>query len=286
MQKKFECWTCGKVFIADDSNEVSCPHCNSDNVEYASFHLPYWTKWGIAIVSIVIGIILALPLVNNHTQAPTPSPDHIIGDNPMPDIGDTIPGIKNPSTIRVVTDIVPDADGKYSFEAVVDNPPTCKYYFTLTNIETDNIVHKSDDGKFSGVPYSTFEGGSYNIQIVDKSKDTLLCVPQSISGFVKMEKIEKKMTPNELQSLILKRDESLLGVGENKYLSPVCKLHFEGLPTDEPNIPTDLAAVLAKMDYGSWKSVEVKNLEYDDTKHINSITFKVVVNNNDYDGWE
>lgn len=284
MERKFECWHCHKTFVNDDRQWVECPYCHSDNVEYASWHLPKKSIYIIAAFIVVTSLVLIIvPFIGTSDS----QKDQIItlASNDSAKIQQVVidttfineTGLSIPPSIKW-GDIVPNDEGLYSFQALVEYAPSIPYVYTITDIVTNKEVARSADGAFENVPYSNDSEWRYNIQIVDANVDTLLCTPQVISGFVKIEKVSRKMTPDELQALINKRDESLIGVGENKYLSPVCKLHFKGLPSSVQSVPENIADVLEKLDMEVWEKVQVVDLEYDDTQHINSITFKVKVN--------
>ncbi len=83
------------------------------------------------------------------------------------------------------------------------------------------------------------------------------------------------MTVAELQARIEKRDETLMGVGENDYLNPGYKLKFVGLPSDAVNVPSTLGEVFDKLDNEIWSSVKVNSLDYDDMNRISMIKLSI-----------
>lgn len=278
MKKDFECWACKHRFEADDNLDVVCPKCGSDNVDYTTWHFPKWLwKVGSLLFFLWIVIHLGIWVWKLIPERGTPaSYESKIEQNIASDdsIAEEL-GFDIPPILRIVTQPTPNDDGIYSFEATVDHAPACKYYFTLMDKLKKEEVARSSDGKFSEVPGTKFEGGSYDLLLRAERGDSVLAT-LDLPGFIVIEKVDKKMTPAELQKLVNARDESLVGIGENKYLAPVCELHFEGLSKKAINIPTDMAAVLLKLENKSWKSVTITKLDYDNTKHINSITMKVV----------
>lgn len=278
MKKKFECWACGHRFEADDSLDVVCPKCGSDNVDYAIWHSPRWLrKIYVALTVLLIGFHLVkwvwklIPERQAPVSATTEMVQNIARDDSMAEEL----GFEVPPMLRIVTPPTPDDEGTYTFEATVDHAPACKLYYVLVDKLKEQEVSRSEDGKFSEVPGTKFEGGSYDLLLKAEQGDSVLAT-LDLPGFIVIEKIDKKMTPADLQKLINAKDESLVGIGENKYLAPICELHFEGLSKGAINTPTDMAAVLLKLETKVWKSVKVIKLEYDNTKHINSITMKVV----------
>lgn len=278
MIRKFECWNCKTVFQADDQQYVECPHCHSDNVEPATFHLPHWTWKAVAGI---VGVALALTLYTQVEWGSTPEqqvePDsfdsHEEGDTTIVqyDYNELIP-----LSVEVSE---PVFDGKtYLVEVKAKNVPSGRkfYYVRLNHFgEEKKVLQRSDDGKFSDIPFCDEDGHSYDFAIMDGKADTLLCVPIEKTGFIRQVAVKEKMTVAELQDLINKCDDSLLGAGENDALAPDCKLNFEGLPADAVNIPTILAQVMEKIENEVWAGVTVVNVDYDDMNRIKSITMKV-----------
>ncbi|MBO4673399.1 MAG: zinc ribbon domain-containing protein [Bacteroidaceae bacterium] len=287
MIRKFECKNCKKRFEADDANEVVCPHCQSDNVEYATFHIPskVWKTSGIIVL--MIGVVYGLSLVswenlfaNGGKETATP-PD-----------SDTIRIVLNQQyTNETGEEIPPEIEiGSrtfegvgYSFAATVKNlKVTDFYYAVLDPYNEQNVIVRSDDGRFKDVPYSKADGSIYTIAVFDAKTDTILCKMEQVTGFIKQKSVSKKMSVSELQAKIDKRDPSLMGVGENDYLSPNYTLTFVGLPKDAPNKPENLYDVFEKLDMETWTSVKVSSLEYDDMNRISGITLKVQESNDNF----
>ena len=166
-------------------------------------------------------------------------------------------------------------DNGYSFEVSIENPPAVKCYVAVLDAyNVKKIITKSNNGKFKDVPFSEADGGCYNIALFDASADTLICSIEK-PGFIRQKAVSKRMTVAELQSRIDKRDESLMGVGENDYLNPEYKLKFIGLPGDAVNVPSTLGEVFDKLDNEIWSSVKVKSLDYDDMNRISMINLSI-----------
>lgn len=276
--QNFECWNCHKTFEADDQQWVKCPHCESDNVEYATWHAPRWLgKVVIAGLSVTLigtaAYYVAKYLPERGNQQIERCPD----GSDTTDIPIVIPvDITEPPTLEV-GELTFEDEG-YAFEVTVNNAPAQKYVFAVYDAFDDNkIIMKDDDGKFESVPYSKAEGGSYRLAILDATADTLLCSFKTVPGFIRQEKPEKKMSVAQLQAMIDARDESLLGLGENIYLAPDYKIKFVGLPKGAKNVPTILAEVNEKVDNFVWESAKVTALEYDDMNRICLITIQVKV---------
>lgn len=269
MVRKFECNDCHCVFDADDTQLVKCPKCGSDNVEFAAKRLSKWVVpvsfLGLALVGIACFLLL------RETPAPGEQTDT------EPDVAQAI--ANEPPRFEIVDRKVDD-EGLYAFKIQVVNAPGNKFHFSVIDVSTGAVIATSKDGSFSKVKASEDPEGAYMIQLIATKADTLL-YQDRVDGFMKVEHVDTKMTAEELQQLIDGRDQSLIGVGENKYLSPTCELRFNGLSENDDH-PTNLADVLEKLDMEVWESVKVESIEYDDTKHISSITFRVKKNDFDF----
>lgn len=272
MVRKFECADCKTRFEADDKEYVVCPHCKSDNVDYAVFHMPLivW-KIGvaIAIILVVALVVLSIDWGNADEQTATETGDSRVDSTEVI----VVPGLDVPPTIEV-GDLTFEEDHGYTFTAIVNNRPAGKTYVAVINPLNNQVVSKSDKGEFKDIPYSEADGAFYTIALMDASNDSILTSMEK-PGFIKQIKPSKKMSQDELQAKINSRDDSLLGLGENDYLSPDLKLQFIGLPEDAVNVPTILSEVLEKLDMEVWSSVSVSDLKYDDMNRIAVIVLKV-----------
>lgn len=276
MIQKFDCKNCNKQFEADDQQGVvTCPHCHSDNVEPARSHMPRWVLPAllVLVLAVVIGICFAT------CRGSDMKPDKEDSSAIMPDTCDTLKVEYKEAIPTTVEVSEPEFDGKnYSVSVEVQNAKGLKFYYVRMNhFGEKRVLQKSNDGKFSDIPFCEADGHSYDFAIMDANADTLLCVPTEKTGFIKQAAVGKKMTKEELQQLIDKRDPSLNGAGENDYLAPDYKLKFSGLPADAVNVPQILADVTDKLDMEVWQKVTVTALGYDDMNRISSITLQVVV---------
>ena len=277
MIRKFECKNCQNRFEADDAGQVLCPKCNSDNVEYAQFHIPskVWKIAGGILLLLIIGVIVSQI---KWCDGSGPKTDGSIAEKDSTEcvqdstyLNET--GLSLPPVINV-GELTFEEKG-YQFEVTVENPPSLKFYYAIVDpYNSKKIIAKSDDGKFKDVPCSEADGGMFDISLMDASADTLICSIQK-PGFIKQKAVTKKMTAEELQSKINNRDATLMGVGENDYLSPEYTLKLNGLSSDAVNIPSTLGEVFDKLDNEIWESVKVTSLEYDDMNRINKIVLSV-----------
>lgn len=287
MIRKFECKDCGKGFSSEEKEEVKCPFCGSDNVDYASAHIPY--KYiAIAICVALVGILISRIDFSSLSSSNVSKEEKV---TERPDvISDSISfeenkkeealneeirniGIQIPPTIKSLDKMELDDDGNYNVVVKIEHAPEKGYSVQILDVKTNKVVANSNNGVFKGVPCSKNDG-KYYAQIVNEATNEPLSEKTEITGFMEVKSISKKLSVAELQNLINKRDASLLG-HDNEYLSPVCKIKYASLPKGTDYAPDNLADVFEMLDFGAWTSVEVSALEYDNTKHISSITLKV-----------
>jgi hypothetical protein len=223
-------------------------------------------------------LILAFLFMKLNWKCSTPQDSVMVADKDSSDyVRDTTyikeTGLTLPPNIYV-NDLSFDGDS-YSFEVTVKNAPLVKFYYAVLNpYDNIKVVAKNNDGKFRGVPYSSADGGSYDIALLDASNDSLIYRVEK-TGFIKQKAVTKQMPIDRLQSLINSRDISLMGVGENDYLSPDYELKFSGLPSDAVNVPTTLGEVFDKLENEIWSSVKVTSLNYDDMNRISVIHLSI-----------
>lgn len=282
MIRKFECNNCHKTFQADDQSIVTCPACHSDNVEYYSIKIPYKAIIAviIAIAAIGIGIYCVLNKndntgTNNDDDIQISDTDSVIQDIKKAEEKYKVEtGLSIPPSISLQDKTRNDDDNTYSFKVKVDNlPSSITYKVILTDKITNKTVAESKDGSFERIPPSKADGGIYLIKIVDTKNDSVLC-DLTKDGFLPVKKVGRKLSVAELQKLIDSSDESLIGNGENPYLSPDYTINYNGLSNEEHQ-PSNLADVVEKLEMGTWIRVKVESLTYDDTKHIKSITLNI-----------
>lgn len=283
MIKKFKCNECKHRFDADDGDIVECPHCHSDNVEYSSFHIPSNVWKIVGGIIIIVGIVCTV-LVNRDRISQK-------GRNDVPTSESDSTGIDSIYIAQTGACLPPEIevgaldfkDNGYTFEVKVKNLDAQQIYFVVLDPYNDNIVvAKSGTGHFEGVPYSKADGGIYTLAAFDAKTDTILCRKEEITGFIRQKSVSKKMIVQELQEKIDKQDPSLMGVGENDYISPDYTLAFVGLSKNVINKPENLYDVFEKIEMGAWTSVKVVSLGYDDMNRISNITLKVQESNDNF----
>lgn len=279
MIRKFECKNCKKHFESDDAGQqVQCPYCGSDNVEYVSFYIPS-IIWKI-VCAIAILLILGCIIFKIDWNVNVCQNSVFIQDEER----DTIDIVRDstyrietgntPPTVICVEDLRYENDG-YTFDVKIENPPLVRFYIAVLHpFDNQKVIAKADDGKFKQVPNSDADGGVFDIALIDMSTDTIICKIDK-PGFIRQKAVSNKMTVSELQTRIDNRDNSLMGIGENDYLSPNYKIKFVRIPNDAVNVPSTLGEIFDKLENEIWLSVKVNSLEYDDMNRISKIVLSV-----------
>lgn len=283
MIRKFECKDCKHTFEAEDSKEVICPQCQSDNVDYYTVHR-HWSKYllgGVIILAACGAIYMTVKGISAKTEDKNVAQTEAEADTSSiiqiaeaeneyeQETGCAIPPSIKPLGEKQLAD-----DQTYSFEVAIEHAPSCSFKVVLLDKATNKVIAESKDGKFSKIPPSKADGGMYIIQIMDSKTDSALCDPQPIDGFLPVQKISHKLNKEQVQKLLDDEDETLIGNGENPYLAPNYEIEFLGIK-DSEELPTNLADVIEKVYMGVWNSVKVEALEYDKTMHISRITLSV-----------
>ena len=273
MRRIFECQNCHQRFEADDQGEVKCPHCQSDNVEYARFRIPkgIW-KYALALAAILLVGWFFMQRGDKMEEPSIEPVDTTAIDTIMEEFVDPDVKIVEPPKISYSSDLKYEDDG-YSFTVKVKNAPASPYYVAVLEHRGKSVIAKSEDGThFTKVPPSKNQEGIYDLAIFDAKKDSLLGDVTPKSGFIPQTKLKNRMTEQQLQALIDNDDMSLYGIHEA--IDPNCKLHFTGLSSETKSIPTTMGEVMEKVGR-MWSSVKVTKLEYNDKNRIVAITMAV-----------
>ncbi|MCF0126498.1 MAG: hypothetical protein HUJ68_12245 [Clostridia bacterium] len=285
MIRKFECWNCNSVFDADDSNYVECPSCHSDNVEFYKWHLPKCAIWSLFIICFSFFAFLIIYNIDESKEEFQVSSSSIspILEIDVEHITESITPHLNECVElpKIVSGKLSFINDGYNIKVSLTNPPTKEYHFQVLEAFGDKVIATNNNGIFRKLPPSDSEGGSYRIVAKLNKNDSIIAIA-NVSGFIRQVNVTSKMSLEKLKELIDKKDKSLVGIGENEFLSPEYKLILNGLSDNSTNKPTLLAEVFEKLDMGIWESVSVSQIGYDEMNRINSITMFVVVSSIDF----
>lgn len=232
----------------------------------------------LGIVSLFCGGSSALTSCANESTDTVPldtiDTTLVVGDDTIP-----IDNSVNTMVIKEVAKATFDKkNNKYNYRVTVCFAPqgsTVTYEMQMPF--EDKIVAKSDDGKFTGIGPSPDNdgGGTYRVRaIATKDGKTVATAMRVCTGFIKQRAVSKKLTINQVQKLVDKRDNSLLGIGENDFFAPNYKMTFTGLDSDDENLAV-MQDVFDHIDLGMWKSVTVTGLKFDDMNRVCEIQFRV-----------
>lgn len=167
---------------------------------------------------------------------------------------------------------------KYNYRVKVRfAPPGSTVTYEILMPFEDKIVAKSEDGRFSDLEPSPDNdgGGCYRVRAIAKRDGkTVATAMRDCTGFIKQRAVSKKLSVAQVQKLVDKRDNSLLGVGENDFFAPNYKMTFTGLDYDDENLAV-MQDVFDHVDLGMWKSVTVTGLKYDEMNRVCEIQLHV-----------
>ena len=169
-------------------------------------------------------------------------------------------------------------DGTYSLKvSLASAPQGAKFHFQLVTPFDNKVVAQNDNGVFEKIPASPDkEAWSYKVIATAEKDGKIIAKAENMApGFIKQEKVDKRMTTAQLQAMVNKRDPDLMGMGESKYVAPDLKLQFKGLNSEDIK-PQIMQEVFDKLDFEVWKAVKVVGMKYDDMNRISEITFQVV----------
>ena len=265
MIRKFECKSCGHHFDADDINAVICPHCKSDNVEYAKFHLPRWLLW-IVLTLIVAGGI-GCWLMQNTPEEKNTQPDILIKDSIEQEqtrVADSLYVIEGNTiqpSLTVAEKAYNDEDDTYSCRIVVLNPPQQSWKVVVRQ-RHGGLVAESEDGRFVKLPYSK-DDGFYLISLVDKSTGKPLCEEREIAEFPKLDVVKRPWNEAGLEKA-LKGSAAL--VDTPFIANPHKVIVVNKLKGDES--PTKTLRDIQRLVKDRGLNVKVEKVEHDKMKKI------------------
>ena len=277
MLRKFECWQCHHRFEADDQKDVKCPHCHSDNVDYAHYHFPkgMWKWVGIVILCMITGYALYNINWNNLGGAES-------SQAKLESFPDTLSGaITEETNIEIIKEIdisVPPTvnlvgkpqfeDGGYNIRVRVKNAPSEGTYYVvaLDHFDHSKVVARSEDGSFTNLPPSKYDG-QYDFSVCSKQNDSLLCPPVPRSGFLPQQAVNERKSKEWLQQLINTNSDLIVGSGKTPYLAPDYVVHIDGVESS-PNIRLEDVALNVSMEI--WSAI-VTSIKYDDMNRISVI---------------
>lgn len=282
MEKKFICQQCGKEFMADTNNYVTCPVCDSDNVTIVKKKSPIMMIAIIAaaVVVTVSGALVVWKLSSRGSDTgqedvfvPVDTVAAVVEENL-----DTVPaGYELPAEIsfkRVGTPEFDKASGSYSLIVTANIPEGYKGKYTLLDIDGKNIIISNESGIFLSVkPLAASKNNpeaAYRVKVEAIGTPALEPIETTVGGFVEIKKSSGPLlTAADVQRMLDKSDLSGLS-DKTRFAQPVkvvCTRTLAGEPA-----PTSLSQILDHIMMGVWNGVTVNSVGTDDTGRVNVVT--------------
>lgn len=145
--------------------------------------------------------------------------------------------------------------------------------------KSSNIIASNSTGSFSGVNPS--DDGTYYLQVVNARNRDIKTSPQKITGFdAQPEVIQptvRKVTAQELAAKLNTGDygSSFSKTWEREYMAPGYVVVCDGKKEGE-RAPESIGDICNRILMGTWSSLTVKSLSYDDFNRITRV--RIVVN--------
>lgn len=273
MNRKFECWECRHIFVADDSSWVQCPKCESDNVEYASFHLPKQTKKvclaAVATTVVVGGGLFLFDAINTPQKEVS---NKVMEDSHFTEKADSN-FIASGGTIAPslsISEIEYDEEkGTYHCKFDVAYPPKESWKIIIMSYYGNKEIASSDNGVFEDLPFSE-DDGFYRVKLVDASSGNLLCEERDFPNFEKQVTIKKPMDAATLQTL-LNGKKTLV---DNPYIAHDHKVVVTNKPAGDTSETGSLGQVQDLLQMCKLTAV-VTSVEHDNLNKISSVVIKI-----------
>lgn len=273
MIRKFECWHCKQVFEADDKSWVECPHCHSDNVEYATMHMPRWVY--AVIIAIPILLLGAYGVYKWQSEKPAPVATRVItevDDSAFQQEADSAyiaeGNVIEPSLFIETIEYNEESE-TYQCKIGVNYPPSEPWKIVVKSYYGDKEVASSDDGTFEALPYSK-DDGFYRVVLVAQSDGRALSEERDMPDFAKQITVKKGWSAAELER-VLNSSESLV---DNPYISDHHKVVVSNKPAGDTSETGSLPLVQDLIQMCSL-SAKVEAVEYDDMNKISFVKLHI-----------
>jgi len=153
----------------------------------------------------------------------------------------------------------------FTLQLHADSVADAKLTFRL--YDGDSLIMENSDGLFQGV--SPMEEGYY-VELQAEWNDTTIVTPQlHVSNFVVPREPVEQLSADELQQLI---NQKKVRLSDNPHFAQDVKVSV----VESQYSLTSLAEVIQYIELGVWKSVEVKDVTYDENNIITSFVLKPI----------
>lgn len=274
MERKFECWNCKKTFQADDKGAVECPHCHSDNVDYAAFRVPRQVFMLVVafvlIIIAVIGVKYILPNNDVKNEENTKNEEDTNSSNSLNNEYVKEFDVLIDPSLSVSEIEYNEDDNTYNCSFKVDYPPQQPWKIVIKSRFEEKFIAESNDGKFKHLPYSK-EDGSYKVFLVSQSTNESLCEERIFPDFPLQSRVKQPWTAAELEQALKGKDT----IVENPHIAPQHTIVIVNKHPKDTDPPATLREVqnLRKMIDGLQLFVE--KVEYDDMNRISLAKLRI-----------
>ncbi len=240
-QRVFQCHKCSHVFNAEDSSDLKCPKCGSDNIDEkknnSSLLLP---KIFVFLLAVAIGYFVTPILVPQPSSMvnqeeiqslpplpPTSTPeDSTLIDTLSVEKVEEVKEVLVPITVSCEAPVNVDGKYIYSLTAKCDYAGKAKveYHLLETSASTEPLM-KSENGQFAEIPPAKNSEGFYWLYAFvteeNRSSDTI-----RVEGFKKRPvEVLRKVTAVEVVDMLNKREAATKNA---MYFSKSIQIHAEG----------------------------------------------------------
>lgn len=265
MLRKFECWNCKKTFQADAKGAVECPHCHSDNVDYATFRVPRQVFMFVAVFVLIIIATIGITYIllnenKNVAKVDTGNPNQ--ENRQRADSLYMVDGGEIQPQLSIFDIEYNEDDNTYNCSFMVDYPPQQPWKIVIKSYYDEKFVAESETGKFEHLPYS-HEDGFYRVFLVCQSTNEELCEARDFPNFPKQSHIKKPWSVADLERS-LNGEETIV---DNPFIAPLHKVVVVNKHSKDTTPTSSLGQVQGLLKMASLKAT-VEKVEYDDMNRI------------------
>lgn len=280
--QKFKCISCGELFEADETSQVVCPKCHSDNVTpVVKSKLNNNVALGVILLVAVGCGSLGGRFITKWWKGTDMPKEELVAESEVIEQEDSIApigGVESnlPLTLEIVNQPLryDNKSNTYQLTVAVGNVKDgTKVSYELWKSDDfsnpKNMVAKSEDGQFTNIQPSNNPVHSYWV-VAKVMKDGMVTEKnKEITGFRKVEHIDMKVTKEQLQQMINRQDAALQG--DNAKFANQVKFTVKG----DDYRPDTFQDVFTQVMLGIWTSVTVTSIGYDANNRVNAVGLTV-----------
>ena len=275
--KKFKCVNCRKEFVAEESLDLVCPNCHSDNIT-----IVVNTQWASVVLKVLAGLasvaagyfivyflkaISVVPITGNTAYEPYNEQYTNVVQVPEEDDYEQIEQIINePEVIETTFEKPGQEDYIYSFLAHCNLAGKKKIIYELMQQYDGEVIQTSEDGWFRNLQPNV-NGYYFRVRILDDGRISDL---KLVTGFVpKPQEVTDKMTADEIETLINSQQASM-----NKSGKIAHDVYIKVVNDNSEEKFDNLQDIENQLLYGIWSYIKVVSVGYNDRGQISSINIE------------